>query len=206
MVNGRRLCRDGNPDGMWRLQTCRYDVRSRTWVCTGQPLLHMCTLELLNVDTFWCMLNVLTSWRRRRNQTKVWFCVRQQKTLGDAAKMLQSNGFVGEFIVSMYACDIIFQHVLPCSDHNLAATGSRAGLWVEELGFVTSLPGRSWSNPSRRLQVDSSIQLWLLLLMLSPGERKRQDTCIQWFWGEKDDNLKRAFLEKFKTCPKTSKT
>lgn len=36
MLNGRGLQRDGNTDGMRRLQTCRYDVMSR--VCTSVQL------------------------------------------------------------------------------------------------------------------------------------------------------------------------
>lgn len=55
-------------------------------------------------------------------------------------------------------CDIICQHVLPCSDHNPAATGSMVGLWVEESNFVTLLPGHSWNSPSRPLLAGSSIQ------------------------------------------------
>lgn len=41
MLNGRGLWRDGNPDGMWRLQTCRYDVMCR--VCA-----HMEDCEILH--------------------------------------------------------------------------------------------------------------------------------------------------------------
>lgn len=47
--------------------------------------------------------------------------------------------------------DIICQHVLPCSDHNPAATESRVGPWVEGSNFVTSLPGHSLSNLSHLL-------------------------------------------------------
>lgn len=53
--------------------------------------------------------------------------------------------------VRICPCDIICQHVLPCSDHNPAVTESRAGLWVEGSNFVTSLPGHSLNNLSRPL-------------------------------------------------------
>lgn len=70
------------------------------------------------------------------------------------------------WVVLVKYCDNICQHVLPCSDHNPEATGSRAGLWVEELNSVTSLPGHSWSNPSHLLWVGWSIPPLLQLLTL----------------------------------------
>lgn len=122
------LQRDENLDGMWRLQTCRYDVMY--WVCV-----HACSSALLCNSSF----------TYGHISCKLFMSV-----------ALGAHVWWGCCLWLFSACDIICQHVLPCSDRNPAATGNRAGPWVEGSGFVTSLPGHSWNIPSHCQLVGSS--------------------------------------------------
>ena len=117
----------------------------RVYACISSQILHniaslfasvpLCTLQYVHISVF----------------PPVFMCLHSVRVRGGC-------------LLSVCLCDIICWHVLPCTDHNPAATGSRAGLWVEGSNSVTSLPGQNWSNLSHPPLSGSSMQPLIELL------------------------------------------